>query len=487
MPRTPTWILAALAAGFPALAAAPVSGAAPASPAAREAESPVLAMADCKSGGTPARCGTLTVFENRTTRTGRKIDLRIVVLTAGGEDPAPDPIFFLHGGPGGAASDLAAMFAISPLRERRDIVLVDQRGTGESNGLECPSRSLQETFEAMTTFVLPGVEECRKSYEADLTQYTTTIAMADLDDVRRALGYDTINLFGGSYGTRAALEYMRRYPAHTRTAYLRGVHPPAGVLPANFDRDSQAALDSLLADCAAEPACGRNHPGLREKLAGILARLEEKPERIELANPVTGRREMLEVDDRIFRGVIHYTLYSSLMAARLPGALDEAVSGSVRPVIENVLPFAVQTEVAISFGMFLSVACAEDAPFLNLEQIDREAHGTLLGGRMSRGLLRSCAGWPRAELAADYKRPVESDVPALIVSGAVDPVTAPHLAAEAARHLPHSLHLVVAGTSHGDWTPGCVSALLERFLERGSVEGLDVSCVADVGRPGFLD
>lgn len=441
----------------------------------------------CSPQGAAARCGTHTVVENRATGEGRTLDLNIVVLPARGDEPKPDPIFFLHGGPGGAATDLAPMFAHSPLRRERDIVLVDQRGTGASNPLECEPETLQQLLETMATFEFSETRRCLENYDADLTLYTTTVAMADLDEVRRELGYEKINLFGGSYGTRAALEYLRRYPKAVRTAYLRGVHPPSGVLPVNFDRDSQAALDDLIADCRDDKHCRADYPDLAAKIRKVVKRLAEKPAELEMRHPLTGNKEPVAIDDRIFRGLVHYTLYDTGMAARLPAMIDEAADGHLEGIVDNVLQFATMTGASISFGMFLSVVCAEDAPFIDREAVARDAQGTLLEGMMSRGLLSTCADWPRGELAEDYKEPVRSEVPVLIVSGEVDPVTAPHLAAAAAKELANSIHVVVPDTSHGNWTPGCTSELLAKLLETGSVAGLDGSCAREVKRPRFRD
>jgi pimeloyl-ACP methyl ester carboxylesterase len=460
--------------------------AAAAAPAPDPPAPPPLELQACDVAGVSALCGSVPVFENRAAGSGRKIRLRVVVLPARARDRAPDPVFFLHGGPGAAASSMAPVFAGSELRERRDIVLVDQRGTGASNPLDCGFGDLQSMLYEMATFRLSaGAADCREGLDADLTQYVTSIAMDDLDDVRAALGAERINLYGGSYGTRAALEYIRRHPDHVRTAVLRGVHPPSEVLPLNFDRDSQAALDALIAACASEPDCARAFPDLAGELRATVSALEESPARLTVDDPLSGGETELEVTSEIFRGMIHYGLYHSFVAARLPAAIHRAHEGDFGGIVDAVLSFATRTGAQLSTGMLLAVVCSEDAPFLDGAAIARESRGTLLGGMMSRGLLRSCEGWPRAELPAGYKTPVSSDVPVLLISGEVDPVTSPRLAARAAEHLPNSLQLVLPGTSHGGLEPGCVADLVPRFVERGSVEGLDVGCVEGISRPPF--
>ena len=201
----------------------------------------------CTGYDTPvdAYCGSLKVYENRATKQGRQIDLNIVVLPALRSDAAPDPLFFLAGGPGQGAAKLAKVVReiFRRVQSDRDIVLVDQRGTGKSNPLDCNSDddSLQAIMETNEQ-VLDRLKACQAKYDADLTLYTTPIAMDDLDDVRAFLGYDKINVYGGSYGTRAALVYMRQHGDRVRSAILDGVAPTNMRLPLYFPRDTQRAL-----------------------------------------------------------------------------------------------------------------------------------------------------------------------------------------------------------------------------------------------------
>jgi pimeloyl-ACP methyl ester carboxylesterase len=445
-----------------------------------------LDLTSCSVERVSALCGTHRVFENRAAARGRAIDLRVVVLPARSERKAPDPIFFLHGGPGAAASSMAPFLARSPLRERRDIVLVDQRGTGQSHPLDCDRAGFAELLRIMSTFELRDIDRCRERLDADLRMYTTPIAMDDLDDVRRALGFERINLLGGSYGTRAALEYIRRHPGQVRTAILRGVHPPSEVLPLNFDHDSQAALDALLDDCARDRDCARSFPNVREEIAEVLRRLDEAPAEAEVEDPWSGKPVSVTITREVFAGMIHYGLYDSRIAARLPAMIHRGHGGDFAGLIESLAQLATRTGGQLSLGMFLSVVCAEDAPYFDEAGIARESTGTMLGGMMSRGLRRSCEDWPRGALPDDYKQPVRSDVPVLLISGEVDPVTSPRLAERAARHLPNSLHVVLPDTGHAGLAPGCVSDILERFIELGSTEGLETACVARISRPAFL-
>jgi pimeloyl-ACP methyl ester carboxylesterase len=231
-------------------------------------------------GPTDAYCGTLTVSENRQSKQGRTIDLRIVVLPALSRDAKPDPVFFLAGGPGQGAAQMARGLReiFRRVQSERDIVLVDQRGTGKSNPLNCTSDSdtLKDINEPDQTG-LERLRKCMQEYDADLTMYTTQIAMDDLDEVRTHLGYDKINLYGGSYGTRAALVYLRQHEANVRSMVIDGVAPPDMRLPLFFARDAQRALDLLIADCEKDEPCRARYPQLGQRVRALLQRLETEP------------------------------------------------------------------------------------------------------------------------------------------------------------------------------------------------------------------
>lgn len=429
-------------------------------------------------------CGSHRVFENRKSGKGRTIDLRIVVLPARESDSSADPVLFLHGGPGGAATHVAPVFAHSGLRDRRDVVLVDQRGTGGSNPLNCEAGSVQVQLETMSTFDYPHLQACRDAQNADLRHYTTSLAVEDLEDVRRAMDLGPVNLLGGSYGTRVALEYIRRYPESVRTAVLRGVAPPSFEIAARFGRDSQNALDRVLDDCAAEARCRKAFPRLRHELGVVLRRLEQTSAHVSVRDPGEGRRTEVQVTRDIFAGLVHYALYLSPTASRLPAGIHSAYEGNLVPLVEQALLFQAMIASQLSDGAFFSAVCTEDIPFLDRSEI-AASRGTLLGTKMAANLERACESWPHDPAPAAFKQPVRSDVPVLLISGEADPVTPPEIGEQTARHLSDSLHVVLPETGHSDWAPGCVDDLIERFIERGTTRGLDAGCVGTIRRPAF--
>lgn len=447
-------------------------------------------LSPCRSldGPTDALCGRLEVFENRKAATGRKIALKIVVWPALSHDPKPDPVFFLAGGPGQGAAKLARQVRelFSAIQAERDIVLVDQRGTGDSGPLECKSdddtlASLNEPDDVG----LARVKACLDQYQADPRFYTTPIAMDDLDDVRAFLGYELINIYGGSYGTRAGLVYLRQHGSRVRSLVLDGVAPPDMRLPLYFPRDAQRALDRLIADCAGDPDCAAKFPNLAERVRQLFARLESAPPTVRLVHPRTGIGETVKVDATLVANLIFGALYSPLTSSMVPELLARAEHDD----FQGLLALAGGNDSSsggMSVGMQLAVICAEDAPRIQAGDAERASAGTLFAGRLLAAQLKACEFWPRGEVPADYYDPVVSEVPALVLSGDVDPVTPPSWGEVVTSQLRNATHLTAPYTGHGVVSTGCGQRLVRRFIERGSATGLDTSCLRGLKRPPFF-
>lgn len=439
-------------------------------------------------GPTDALCGTVTVFENRHTHIGRQIRLWVVVLPSLSTTPSEDPLFFLAGGPGQAAAQLASQVrtVFRQVQRTRDIVLVDQRGTGKSNPLNCRSSasSLREVTEGSEA-ALARLRGCLEGYDADVRLYTTDIAMDDLDDVRAFLGYDRINLYGGSYGTRAALVYLRQHGKHVRSIVLDGVAPTNMRLPLFTARDAQHALDKALSDCDAESACSETFPGMATRIRNLIASLEQQPRRVRIVHPRTGIAEEVDVDARLVSSVMFSALYSPLTASIVPALVDRAEQND----FQGLFALALAGEDAgdnMSIGMQLSVLCTEDASRVSADELARETSESVFGSHLIGSQLDACAMWPKGKVKDDYYEPVVSDVPVLVLSGEVDPVTPPIWGASVVKHLSHGTHIVVPSTGHGVVMTPCGNGLVSDFIERASAEGLDTQCVASVRRPPFF-
>ncbi len=419
---------------------------------------------------------------------GPTIDIHYVVVPALARRKLPDPVFLLAGGPGQSAIALAGstMGLFQRLGNRRDLVFVDQRGTGRSAPLYCDEqRSLPLAEQADPTQQLQRLVACRSQLQrlayGDLRFFTTTLAMQDLDAVRQKLGVGQINLVGASYGTRAALEYQRQFGPWVRRMVLDGVAPPDMVLPSSASPDAQAALEGLFAFCAAQPVCAASHPRLREDWAALLASL---PRSARLAHPLTGVFEDVDLSRDMVLAAVRGPLYNPALAAALPMAITEAAQGRFTALLGLSLPLSARKPQRIAEGMHFSVLCAEDYP--RMDRVDTPA-GADFGNGFARQLQSVCADWPKGTVpAAFYDIPV-SRAPVLLLSGGLDPATPPRHAARVASALgPQARHVVVAQASHGVLGIGCMRDVLYRFLaaeEDGEASAVDMHCIDAVPRP----
>jgi pimeloyl-ACP methyl ester carboxylesterase len=454
-----------------------------------EPSAPRLALEPCRLDGlgVEARCGKLRVFEDRDARSGRELELRVAVVPALAASPRPDPLFILVGGPGQAATEAGAPLAdaLLAVRRRRDIVLVDQRGTGQSHPLTCETDEERPLAELLAPE--SGADKaraCHAALDADTTRYATPAAMDDLEDVRAALGYEHINLWGGSYGTRAALVYLRAHPEHVRSVVLDGSAPFALRLPLYVARDAERALGLLYADCERDPDCQRRFPEARRQFSELLDGVGPSGTDVRYQHPRSAEAESVHIDRAGLAGVVRNSLYVPQLGALLPLAIERAIHGDFGSFVAAADAFA--RGVHISTGMFLSIVCAEDVPRFDAGEAEALTRGTFLGGEWLADMRAECDAWPAAQLPESYFEPVRSDTPALLLSGNIDPVTPPSWGEQVARDLSRSRHIVVPGGGHGTSTLGCVPNLIAEFLETPAPGELDAACVERLARPAFF-
>ena len=436
-----------------------------------------------------AQCATFEVAEDPSQPKGRRIALDIAWLPAGDKGAkAPDPVFFLAGGPGQAATEYAALIdqALRDVRKQRDIVLVDQRGTGATSPLACrdgngQALTLPEDGETDADAIAGYAARCLQSLagKADPRQYTTTRAVEDLDAVRRAIGAQRINLVGVSYGTRVAQQYAARHPQHTRSLVLDGVVPNELVVGGEFARTFERALDLQAAHCRSLPSCRQRFPeDLRVRLRELKARLSDAPVQVDYRDPATGgkRRDTLTADAVV--GVTHMFSYMPQMMSLLPVVLDEAHRGDYASLMALAQLATRGMEGGLSRTMQWSVICAEDADRYVPDPRDAD---TVLGADMASALFAACRAWPRGERPAGFNAPLRSDVPSLLLSGEIDPVTPPAYGQRVLEGLPNGRHLVLRGQGHNVGGIGCMPKLVGQFVETLNAKGLEAGCLDAIG------
>lgn len=426
------------------------------------------------------RCIVLPVALDYAKPGADKISVHVTVAPAYREAARPDPLFILAGGPGQAGTDVLVLLnnTLRRVRATRDIVFIDQRGTGLSGKLDCASPPNEESLTEAENDA--AARKCIASVRHPFAAYSTANAARDIEQVRTALGYGAINIWSASYGTRLAQEYARAYPARVRALILDGVVAPDQVIPA-AGRDGQAALEQVFRQCAADKACHAAFPSLRSEYAALEQRVASGSVKLELPDPRTARPLRLHMTSDRFLGTIHNILYSPVDTRRLPFLIHSAYNGQWEPFVARrnaASDFSADGPVAQL--MHLAVVCAEDYPRLTpaLAADDAAALTAPLLKRMG----SMCAMMNVPPVPASAPAPIAA--PVLMLSGELDPVTPPRRAQAAARFMPKAQHLIVSHAGHGVSMLGCAPRLLREFLD-GPDKPLAAACMKEIPAPTF--
>lgn len=456
-----------------------------------------LSLEDCRldsavaRNSVKARCGWFETAEDRSVADGKRIRIHVAVLPALRKDALPDPLFIVSGGPGQAASDfyLTSATAFERIRADRDIVVVDQRGTGKSNRLDCKLPDEFETARFDAELLKTYTKQCLADLAGDPRFYGTTVAVTDLDEIRAALGYAHINLYGISYGTRVAQHFMRRYPDKVRAAVLDGVVPVESILGPDIAIAAQRALDAIFERCANAADCAQAFPTLKRDFARLRDDLLDAPIPITLPEPRTGVSTPLQFEFMHLAVALRLHSYSDDTAALLPFLINEAAQGRPEALAAQALLVSRSLSEQMANGMHNAVVCTEDAPFITDASLDVDALDRSYLRRLFVESLRAmCSVWPRGVIDADFHAPLQSDVPTLILSGENDPVTPASYGEEAVKGFSRGRHLTFPGQGHGQLGSQCGASLIRRFIESGSADDLNANCLARVApAPFFLD
>lgn len=422
------------------------------------------------------QCGVIPVRENPADSNSRMIDLHVLRLPAVTLQATADPLMIISGGPGQSAIKLAEDFPwlFADVRKQRDLIFIDQRGTGKSSALECelgeaPDNTLSS--EQQHQQFLDQLQQCAESHAAVAPYYVTPFAIDDMDVVRQTLGYEKLNLWGVSYGTRVALSYLRAYPQHVRSVILDGVAPAGMELSNSWVVDNQRAISLITEQCVATEACQQRYGDIQNHYQTLLERLADSAVTVTVNHPRTAHSTSVQIDNVKLEGLVRMSMYSRDIARLLPFFIHEAVEQRYQPLAAALLVMNEQDFTGISYGMHYTVLCSEDFEAANeAQQLNSSV----------RFMGQVCAFWPKAELPDSYYQPVVSDVPVLILSGERDPVTPPRWGEKVKEHLSQSLHVVVPGGHHFVSGEGCIRQLMTLFIQSGAVTDLDTSCVNNI-------
>ena len=455
-----------------------------------------LELSDCRiTAGSAypsikARCGTLQRPLKPDEPGDSVIELNVAVVPALSLKPEPDPLVPIAGGPGQASSTFYAQAAqaFEAIRWKRDIVLVDQRGTGGSAPLDCPvdddivqGRLSPEQTRAAT-------EACIAQLPHDPRYFTTSVAVTDLEAVREALGYAAFNVYGISYGSRVAQHYARRYPAATRSVILDGVVPLELALGPAIATEAQRALDAIFARCAEDPACRKRFPNAAETFSALQQSVASEPAAVTIPHPVQGTAEALDFGSEELATAIRLLSYHPTTTALIPFLLDEAAKGNFAPLAAQFLSISSSLADELSIGMHNAVVCTEDAPFFAGENVSGDAlSNTYIGPVLLDALSSICSVWPAGVLDDEFKRPLATDSPVLLLSGEADPITPPEYAARAAVDFSTAYLHTGRLQGHGQATRGCIPDVMAAFLDTPMEDPLEDDClVRSFAMPFFL-
>lgn len=451
-------------------------------------------LGPCPDGawGEGAECGRFRVWEDRGRATGRVLELNLLVLRRSTEGPAREAIVLLAGGPGQGGTDMApaAFMLLGEARQERDILMVDLRGTGGSNPLDCHVEGAAENPQLVFGHVFDPelYRRCAQRLRAvaDLRLYTTPLAIDDLDEIRSWLGYEKLVLVGGSYGTRAALIYMARHPERVRAAVLDSPAPAPFSAPLTYARDAQRSVDVIFDSCLADAACRAAYPRLRQRFDALLRRFDDGPVSTTFQDSETGKRHTVAFSRGDFGYALRGLLYRDGFFRQLPRMIYRAQdSGDLGPFAAAYWARSRALEPAIAEGLHISTVCSDDAWRIGGSEIEHATRDTFLGDYLVRDYLGACAVWDAGRVGPDYLEWPAATAPVLILSGGLDPITPPSWGRVAARHLHDAVHLTVADASHGVSGTACGGPIVRQFLATLSLDGLDTGCAVQP-LSGFL-
>ena len=434
------------------------------------------------------QCGKISVPENPQKPDGKQIDIHFAILPAIKDTHPSEALLAIAGGPGQSAIEHAAGFdrLLNKVRQQRDILLIDQRGTGLSNILNCEDAEATSmlSFNDEDVDIIADTEKCLTQTDADITQYGSQTALTDFEAVRTYLGYQKLHLYGVSYGTRMAQLYMRHYPEALSTVTLDGVVPMQQSVVA-IGSAIERGFELLMRDCASNQACHTQYPDLLADFKTVDQRLTTKPTEQSVRDPLTNEPSTLLLTRGKFNGAIRMGLYTPAIRALLPHAIHQAAKEDYQPILGI---YALSADgIGLAMGMHASVVCGEDIHRIS-DQMRKDAKESYISSTMMEGLEKTCEIWKVPAVADSFSEPISSDLPTLLLSGELDPATPPNWGALAAKNLTNAKHLISPFATHGVAAQTCANDLIADLVDSASVKKIDASCLEkDIRRSFYLN
>ena len=442
----------------------------------------------CRLNGVPeeARCFHVSVREVPDDPASRSIIVRAVVLAGRGEKPFREPLVVLQGGPGVPGTGMATNFwRREPLRERRDMVFIDQRGTSGPNILSCAFLGRSNFLGAL--FPTDHISACHDGLakRALLSAYTMSTSAEDLESIRKALGIETWSIYAVSFGTRLGQTYAKRYPAHVRSVILDGIVPFDAQLAGDLAESMEQSLVYVAGRCDKDPACGPRYPNTMRTLTQLAARLDSAPATVSvtdsLGRTLTGRFGKWDLAYAV-RGMLYGPLAAAIPAMAHDAKRTGDFSGFAMVYWQRTRWVGDSTSVPLHLGVY----CAEDLPFHDAAGARNRARGTFIGDDYFDEYHNACKAWPMPRAAAEMREPWRSAIPTLLISGGRDPVTPPSYGTRVGRSLSRHRHIVVPAGGHADQSP-CKTGVLAQFLNQGLAGVSSRTCLESDQFPPWRD
>ena len=455
-----------------------------------------LELQPCFTDGVKSKalCGILNVAEDpaKALSDNNQVPLNVVVLPKFKEESKELPVMFLAGGPGQAATELAGALntPMWELRQKHDIILIDQRGTGKSNGLRCPVNDIDGLlFDDSNVDMKEEVNKCLETFsDRYLPSYNTYQAIEDFEAVREALGHKQVHIYGGSYGTRAGFAYLKNHPESIKTAILDS-NAPMSLVVGLFGKTSETAFDYLIEDCQAHEKCNEAFPNLKQDFVTLMAQLDKANIEESIYHPVSGDKVTMILSKSKVTEAMRGTLYNLASRQILPFVVNKAANGDYRSLATLIASSSASSgnPGGLYTGLTMNILCNEDFSRVTQQALKNDADNYFNGELGYSAFTDVCEFWPKWQAPENFAEPVKTDVPVLLFSGKYDPVTPPEYAEMALPGLSNAKHVVIENGSHVPSLAMCMGAV-QSFIETGSFKDVDFSCAeADIARMFLTD